>query len=132
MKLKSTKIGVIGLGYVGLPLAIEFSYKFPVIGFDINANRILDLNCGVDSTNEVEIENLKRANNIIFTSDADALQDCNFYIVTVPTPINKNKRPDLGPLINASNLIATVLKKGQSLSFSYSSNRKRIIDFFIR
>jgi len=112
MKLKSTKIGVIGLGYVGLPLAIEFSYQFPVIGFDINANRILDLNSGVDSTNEVEIANLKKANNIIFTSDADALQDCNFYIVTVPTPINKNKRPDLGPLINASNLIATVLKKG--------------------
>jgi UDP-N-acetyl-D-galactosamine dehydrogenase len=112
MKLKSTKIGVIGLGYVGLPLAIEFSYQFPVIGFDINANRILDLNSGVDSTNEVEIANLKKANNIIFTSDADTLQDCNFYIVTVPTPINKNNRPDLGPLINASNLIATVLKKG--------------------
>ena len=112
MKLKSTNIGVIGLGYVGLPLAIEFSYKFPVIGFDINTNRILDLNSGVDSTNEVEVKNLKKAHNIIFTSDADTLQDCNFYIVTVPTPINKNKRPDLGPLINASNLIATVLKKG--------------------
>jgi UDP-N-acetyl-D-galactosamine dehydrogenase len=112
MKLKSTKIGVIGLGYVGLPLAIEFSYQFPVIGFDINANRILDLNSGLDSTNEVEIANLKKANNIIFTSDADTLHDCNFYIVTVPTPINKNKRPDLGPLISASNLIATVLRKG--------------------
>ena len=112
MKLKSTNIGVIGLGYVGLPLAIEFSYKFPVIGFDINTNRILDLNSGVDSTNEVEVKNLKKAHNIIFTSDADTLQSCNFYIVTVPTPINKNKRPDLGPLINASNLIATVLKKG--------------------
>ncbi|MDB0042001.1 Vi polysaccharide biosynthesis UDP-N-acetylglucosamine C-6 dehydrogenase TviB [Gammaproteobacteria bacterium] len=112
MKLNSTNIGVIGLGYVGLPLAIEFSYKFPVIGFDINANRILDLNSGVDSTNEVEIKNLKKANNIIFTSDPDSLKSCNFYIVTVPTPINQNKRPDLGPLINASNLIATVLKKG--------------------
>ena len=112
MKLKSTKIGVIGLGYVGLPLAMEFSAQFPVIGFDINANRILDLNSGVDSTNEVEIANLKKANNIIFTSDANTLQDCNFYIVTVPTPINKNKRPDLGPLIKASNLIAAVLKKG--------------------
>ena len=112
MKLNSTNIGVIGLGYVGLPLAIEFSYKFPVIGFDINANRILDLNSGVDSTNEVEIKNLKKANNIIFTSDAGSLKSCNFYIITVPTPINKNKRPDLGPLINASNLIATVLKKG--------------------
>ena len=112
MKLNSTNIGVIGLGYVGLPLAIEFSYKFPVIGFDINANRILDLNRGVDSTNEVEVKNLKKAHNIIFTSDADTLQGCNFYIVTVPTPINKHKRPDLGPLINASNLIATVLKKG--------------------
>ena len=73
MKLKSTNIGVIGLGYVGLPLAIEFSYKFPVIGFDINANRILDLNRGVDSTNEVEVKNLKKAHNIIFTSDADTL-----------------------------------------------------------
>jgi UDP-N-acetyl-D-glucosamine/UDP-N-acetyl-D-galactosamine dehydrogenase len=112
MKLKSTKIGVIGLGYVGLPLAIEFSYKFPVIGFDINANRILDLNSGVDSTNEVEKKNLKKANNIKFTSDPDSLKGCNFYIVTVPTPINKNKRPDLRPLINASNLIAIVLKKG--------------------
>ena len=112
MKLKSTKIGVIGLGYVGLPLAIEFSYRFPVIGFDINANRILDLNGGVDSTNEVEIKNLKKANNIIFTSDPDSLKSCNFYIITVPTPINKNKGPDLGPLISASNLIATVLKKG--------------------
>ena len=112
MKLKSTNIGVIGLGYVGLPLAIEFSDKFPVIGFDINANRILDLNSGVDSTNEVEIKNLNKAHNIIFTSDPESLKSCNFYIVTVPTPINKNKRPDLGPLINASNLIATVLKKG--------------------
>ena len=112
MKLNSTNIGVIGLGYVGLPLAIEFSYRFPVIGFDINANRILDLNSGVDSTNEVEIKNLKKANNIIFTSDPDSLKSCNFYIITVPTPINKNKRPDLGPLISASNLIATVLKKG--------------------
>ncbi len=112
MKLQSTKIGIIGLGYVGLPLAIEFSYKFPVIGFDINTNRISDLNNGVDSTNEVETKNLKKANNIIFTSDADALKDCNFYIVTVPTPINKNKRPDLGPLIKASKLIASLLKKG--------------------
>ena len=67
MKLQSTKIGVIGLGYVGLPLAIEFSYKFPVIGFDININRIADLNNGLDSTNEVDTANLKKANNIVFT-----------------------------------------------------------------
>ncbi|MDB9907966.1 Vi polysaccharide biosynthesis UDP-N-acetylglucosamine C-6 dehydrogenase TviB [Gammaproteobacteria bacterium] len=112
MKLQSTKIGVIGLGYVGLPLAIEFSYKFPVIGFDININRIADLSNGLDSTNEVDTANLKKANNIVFTSDMNALKDCNFYIVTVPTPINKNKRPDLGPLIKASNLIASFLKKG--------------------
>ena len=69
MKLKSTKIGVIGLGYVGLPLAIEFSYKFPVIGFDINANRILDLNSGVDSTNEVEKKNLKKEVSILLQKE---------------------------------------------------------------
>ena len=112
MKLKSTKIGVIGLGYVGLPLAIEFSHQFPVVGFDINLTRISDLKNGKDFTNEVETSNLSKAKNIIFSSDICDLEECNFYIITVPTPIDKDKRPDLGPLFSASNLIGNLLKRG--------------------
>ena len=112
MKLKSTKIGIIGLGYVGLPLALEFSHKFSVVGFDINSNRISDLKKGKDFTNEVETSNLRKAKNIIFSSNTQDLEKCNFYIVTVPTPINEDKSPDLGPLFSASKLIAKLLKKG--------------------
>ena len=112
MKLKITKIGILGMGYVGLPLAIEFGHKFPVIGFDINAKRIEDLHNGIDATNEVTIAELRQSKDLIFSSDPEALKDCNFYIVTVPTPINKDKRPDLGPLLSASMLIARFLAKG--------------------
>jgi UDP-N-acetyl-D-galactosamine dehydrogenase len=112
MKITSTKIGIIGLGYVGLPLALEFSKKFPVIGFDINASRILDLQNGIDITNEVEKSSLIKSTNLTLSSDIAALTDCNFYIVTVPTPITKNKKPDLGPLISASKIIAKLLKRG--------------------
>ncbi len=111
MKLQSTKIGIIGLGYVGLPLAIEFSKKFNVVGFDINNVRIQDLKNGVDLTNEVDGSDLKKAKNLIFSSDIDALRICNFYIITVPTPINKNNQPNLRPLISASNTVAKILKK---------------------
>ena len=112
MKLQITKIGILGMGYVGLPLAIEFGHKFPVIGFDINAKRIDDLHNGIDVTNEVATAELHQSKNLTFSSDPEALQDCNFYIVTVPTPINKEKRPDLGPLLSASRLIARFLVKG--------------------
>ena len=112
MKSQSTKIGIIGLGYVGLPLAIEFSRKFPVVGFDINKDRILDLQNQIDSTNEVDIADLKNNKNLIFSSSSIALKNCNFYIITVPTPINKDKRPDLGPLIDASNLVGSLLARG--------------------
>ena len=112
MKLQITKIGILGMGYVGLPLAIEFGHKFPVIGFDINANRIGDLQNGIDVTNEVTTTELRQSKDLIFSSDPEALKDCNFYIVTVPTPINKDKRPDLGPLLSASMLIARFLAKG--------------------
>ena len=112
MKLKITKIGILGMGYVGLPLAIEFSRKFPIIGFDINAKRIDDLNNGIDATNEVTTAELRQSKDLIFSSDPEALKDCNFYIVTVPTPINKDKRPDLSPLLSASMLIAQFLVKG--------------------
>lgn len=112
MKLQSTKIGIIGLGYVGLPLAIEFSRKFPVVGFDINKDRILDLQNQIDSTNEVDIADLKNKKNLLFSSSPSELKNCNFYIITVPTPINKDKRPDLGPLISASNLVGSLIARG--------------------
>ncbi|MDC0062306.1 nucleotide sugar dehydrogenase, partial [Pseudomonadota bacterium] len=110
--MQSTKICVVGLGYVGLPLAIEFSKKFPVIGYDINKTRIIGLNDGIDFTNEVSASELKKANNITFTSEVNPLKDCNFFIITVPTPITKSKKPDLSPLLSASNLVAPFLKKG--------------------
>ena len=112
MRIKSTKICVIGLGYVGLPLALEFSKKFPVVGFDINNDRIIDLNKGIDNTNETKPLELKKATNILFSSEATSLKDCNFFIITVPTPITKSKKPDLGPLLSASTLVAPFLKKG--------------------
>ena len=112
MKLESTRIAIIGLGYVGLPLAIEFSKKFPVVGFDINKHRILDLENGQDFTNEVDSHNLTNSQNIKFTSEINLLKDCNFYVITVPTPINNNKRPNLEPLLMASETIGSILKKG--------------------
>ncbi len=111
MKLQSTKIGIIGLGYVGLPLAIEFNKKFNVVGFDVNDVRIQDLKNGLDLTNEVDESDLKKAKNLEFSSDIDALRACNFYIITVPTPININNQPNLRPLISASNTVAKILKK---------------------
>lgn len=106
------KIAIIGLGYVGLPLAVEFGKKREVVGFDINAQRIADLRNGIDQTLETEPEDLKAANGLTFTGNADDLSDCDTYIVTVPTPIDAHKRPDLRPLIGASETVGKVLKKG--------------------
>ena len=113
------KIAVIGLGYVGLPLAVEFGKKYPTIGFDINEQRVVDLNKGHDSTLEVSDELLQSVliDNISdiglkLGSDIDDIKDCNIYIVTVPTPVDKNHRPILTPLIKASETIGSVLKKG--------------------
>ena len=113
--MKDKKIAVIGLGYVGLPLAVEFGKKFKTIGFDINENRINELNKGIDSTLEVSNEYLSETlNNNLFsvTSDKSKISDCTIYIVTVPTPTDKNNRPVLNPLIKASETVASVLKKG--------------------
>jgi UDP-N-acetyl-D-galactosamine dehydrogenase len=113
--MKDKKIAVIGLGYVGLPLAVEFGKKFKTIGFDINENRINELNRGIDSTLEVSNEHLsKTLNNNLFsiTADKTKIADCTIYIVTVPTPTDKNNRPLLIPLIKASETVASVLKKG--------------------
>ena len=108
------KISIIGLGYVGLPLAVEFSKKYKVIGFDINNNRIEELKKGIDKTLEVEEKELKEAikNGLEFTSNLEDIKKANVYIVTVPTPIDKHKNPDLRPLIMASRSVGRVLKKG--------------------
>lgn len=108
------KIGVVGLGYVGLPLAVEFSKKFPTIGFDITESRVNELNSGYDSTLELSGECLNNAIerfSFLATTRLNDIRDCNIYVVTVPTPIDKNKRPDLSPLLKASEMIAPLLKK---------------------
>lgn len=106
------KIAIIGLGYVGLPLAVEFGKKRQVVGFDVNQKRILELNKGFDVNLETTEEELCDANHLTFTSSVVDIQDCNFYIITVPTPINEYKQPDLTPLIKASATVGSVLKQG--------------------
>jgi UDP-N-acetyl-D-galactosamine dehydrogenase len=110
--INDSKIGIIGLGYVGLPLAVEFGKKIPVIGFDVNTQRIHDLNSGKDATLEVSEQELAEAKNLQYSSVIADLADCNIYIVTVPTPINKHKQPDLTPLLKASETIGQVLQTG--------------------
>lgn len=112
MNISNLKIGIIGLGYVGLPLAVEFGKKVPTIGFDINAKRIQDLSEYQDYTLEVSEQDLKAATQLVYSCDLKALEKCNFFIVTVPTPIDDYKQPDLKPLIKASESIGQVLKKG--------------------
>ena len=94
-----TKIAVIGMGYVGLPLAVEFGKQYSTAGFDINKSRIEELKAGDDSTLEIEPEELRQANHLYFTTDAKDIKSCNIYIVTVPTPIDIHKRPDISPLV---------------------------------
>ncbi len=106
------KLAIIGLGYVGLPLAVEFGKKRSIVGFDINQLRIDALTAGHDSTLEVSDEELTQATGLSYTTSLDDLKDCNVFIVTVPTPINEHKQPDLTPLIKASETIGKVLKKG--------------------
>jgi len=114
------KIAIIGLGYVGLPLARLFATKYPVVGFDINTSRVAELMSGVDSTLEVDNETLQsvlvsdpsNSNGLFCTNQIDEIMDCNYYIITVPTPVDNNNRPILTPLIKASETVGTVLKKG--------------------
>ena len=112
MYLENLKIGVIGLGYVGLPLAVEFGKKRKTIGFDINRQRVKELSDGQDHTLEVSPEELKLASHLTYTSELSELEQCNFFIVTVPTPIDNVNHPDLSPLQKASQTIGGVLKKG--------------------
>ena len=116
--MKDIRIGIIGLGYVGLPLAIEFSKKFKVFGFDINSNRINELLSGIDSTNESDLEALALVSKatqsnigLTLSYGIEDLKECNVFIITVPTPINKFKAPNLKPLLDASEMIGKILKK---------------------
>ena len=106
------RVAIIGLGYVGLPLAVESGKKYPSIGFDINQKRISELQNGKDRTLEVSEKELSEVKKLTYSSDPNDLSNCNFYIVTVPTPIDQHKNPDLTPILKASELLSTVLKKG--------------------
>ncbi len=110
--LKNVKLGIIGLGYVGLPLAVEFGKKYSTLGFDINAQRVNELKQGHDFTLEVSSEELAGSGLISYSANVDDLKACNVYIVTVPTPIDQHKQPDLTPLVKASAMLAKVLSKG--------------------
>jgi UDP-N-acetyl-D-galactosamine dehydrogenase len=118
--MKKDKIAIIGLGYVGLPLARLFATKYSVVGFDINSDRIEELMSGVDSTLEVDNETLQsvllndssESNGLYCTNDLERIKECNYFIITVPTPVDKNNRPILTPLIKASETVGSVLKKG--------------------
>jgi UDP-N-acetyl-D-galactosamine dehydrogenase len=109
--LKNVKLGIIGLGYVGLPLAVEFGKKYPTLGFDINIQRVDELKQGHDFTLEVSEEELADSEFISYSANVDDLNACNVYIVTVPTPIDQHKQPDLTPLIKASAMLANVISK---------------------
>ena len=110
--MNSKKIALIGLGYVGLPLAVEFGKKRIVIGFDINQSRINNLKNGIDSTLETTPQELKDAVYLSYTANLDDIKDCTIFIITVPTPIDKHKRPDLTPLEKSSEAVGSILKKG--------------------
>lgn len=112
LTLSELKIAVIGLGYVGLPLAVEFGKKVPVVGFDIHQKRIDELKSGQDHTLEVSPEELAQSSHLTYSANLEDLKDCNFFIVTVPTPIDEFKQPDLTPLVKASTSIGKVLNKG--------------------
>ncbi len=112
IQLKDKHIAIIGLGYVGLPLAVEFGKKYKTTGYDLNEKRIDELKKGIDITLEINEKDLLKKTNLIFTSDSNNLKDVDIFIITVPTPINKNKDPDLSPLKSASLLVSSYLKSG--------------------
>ena len=118
MQNSKTTIGVIGLGYVGLPLAVEFGRKRHVIGFDTNDVRIKELTNGIDRTLETTDKELNDAIYLNYTNNLEDLRDCNIYIITVPTPIDDDKKPDLAPLVKASKAIGSILKTGDIVILS--------------
>jgi UDP-N-acetyl-D-galactosamine dehydrogenase len=106
------KVAIIGLGYVGLPLAVEFGKQIATYGYDINAKRVRELEAGIDSTRETDSEELRKASKLVFTASKGTLRSANVFIVTVPTPVDEDKRPDLSPLQNASQLVGDVIRSG--------------------
>ncbi|TNH83531.1 Vi polysaccharide biosynthesis UDP-N-acetylglucosamine C-6 dehydrogenase TviB [Aeromonas sobria] len=117
MNLENLKIGIIGLGYVGLPLAVEFGKKFDTLGFDIKTDRVNELRSGQDSTLECSAEELLEATRLSYTDSLDGIKQCNFYIVTVPTPITEENTPDLTPLEKASEALGNIIKQGDIVVF---------------
>lgn len=117
ISLEKATIGIIGLGYVGLPLAVEFGKKFKTIGFDINQSRVAELCDGVDSTLECSSDELKEALTLNYSASTEDLKKCNIYIVTVPTPIDEHKQPDLTPLVKASEMLGKVIGKGDIIIY---------------
>ena len=127
LSIADLKIAVIGLGYVGLPLAVEFGKKVPVVGFDIYQKRIDELQSGQNNAFKVSPEELKQANQLSYSANLEDLKGCNFFIVTVPTPIDEFKQPDLPPLFKALTSIGKVLKKGDVVVYEstvYSGARE--------
>ncbi len=116
-ELTTSRIAIIGLGYVGLPLAVEFGKKFNCLGFDINSDRVNELKAGKDSTLEVEPELRATADKLSYSDQAEDIRHCNVFIVTVPTPIDKHRRPDLSPLEGASRMLGKILKKNDVVIF---------------
>lgn len=130
MLLDEIKLGIIGLGYVGLPLAVAFGCKRPVVGFDLNEKRINNLKFGLDVTLETTSQELANASYLTYTTNPEALANCNCYIVTVPTPIDGHKQPNMRPLLEASQTIAKVLKKGDIVIYEstvYPAQLKTIV-----
>ena len=117
MKLEDIKLGIIGLGYVGLPLAVEFSRVRPVVGFDISADRIKELQNGVDSTLEISSDDLRNLSDLSFSDNFKDLENCNCFIVTVPTPIDDLNEPDLRPLLKASEMIGRIITYGDMVIY---------------
>jgi UDP-N-acetyl-D-galactosamine dehydrogenase len=117
MNIKDLKIAIIGLGYVGLPLAVEFGKKYQTLGFDISQSRVNELKNGKDSTLEVSAAELAEITSLSYSTDVDDLQNSNVYIVTVPTPIDQHKQPDLTPLIRASEMLGSVVSKGDIIIY---------------
>ena len=121
--MENNKISIIGLGYVGLPLAVLFAKKYKVVGYDINSNRIDELNNFIDSTNEIESSKLKEAlkkdknYGLKVSSNKNELKNSDYFIITVPTPIDKNYKPDLSPLLNASELVGSMLTKNATVIY---------------
>ena len=117
MNLSQNKIAIIGLGYVGLPLAVEFGKKYSTTGFDINKKRIGELKLGIDLTKETTKDEIENSSRLNFTNDSKDISECNFFIITVPTPIDNAKRPDLQPLKEATKLVSKLLKPGDHVIY---------------